>query len=121
MSKIYGFKYEFKYNFSSDNVNILIILEVHKNKYYLKCYDFGDVYCVDITDQIDEFCNKLKNIKIEKWNNRYFSFWCHCVPETCWSLSIDMSDTNVRCSGMSAYPQNWDKFKEIMNSIGVKI
>ena len=66
MSNLYGFKYSV--SLSEDNYLSYIILSVNNRKSCIEKYQFGIKYHYDISDKIDDFCNEISGLGIEKWN-----------------------------------------------------
>ena len=120
MSEIYGF--EFKYtDFTTRTYNRYIILEKRNNTCCLQCFENGSVYLVDISNKVDELCDRFIKMDINSWNMKSFDGQIEFFPVFDWSLYIEADDIFVSCNGMHNYPPNWEIFKSIMDEIGVSV
>ena len=78
--QLYGFRFSY-FDFHFSAITNFIILEIQNNRFYLQCYHGSDTYTIDITDQIDTFCESMTNINLNDWNGINFDFPWNFSPD----------------------------------------
>ena len=119
MSKIFGFNYWLRYGF--DKYSEYIILSKVNQQYWINFASENNINKVEITEKIDEICNRFEKMSIQEWNMRYFDAPMEFFPNFEWRLNIHTDTVNVLCGGLDNYPHNWKMFIDILNFMGVNL
>lgn len=118
MANIFKFKYEF-YDGYSNKSNKYIILQTNKKETSVLTYNYGKKQCINITDKVDKFCNDISKSEFLGWHNKNFQSNIDFFPFTHWLLRIKTNSAIIYCKGRNMFPNNWNEFIEILNSIGI--
>ena len=117
--QLYGFRFSY-FDFHFSAITNFIMLEIQNNRFHLQCYHGSDIYTVDITDQIDTFCESITNINLNDWNGINFDFPMELFPGFYWNLEIETDTISLLCKGLHNFPPNWNDFKTILHTLGIK-
>lgn len=120
MSAIYEFRYEY-YDGASDKPKKYVILESSPDGNSMLIYNDGQKYCANITDKVDEFCNRIYKSSFSSWHNKKYVSDIDFFPNMNWLLRIRTDSVLLYCEGENEFPNNWNDFVQILNDIGVYI
>lgn len=118
MANIFEFKYEF-YDGYSNKSNKYIILQTNKKETSMLTYNYAKKQCINITDKVDKFCNDISKSEFLGWHNKNFQSNIDFFPSTHWLLRIKTNSAIIYCKGRNMFPNNWNEFIEILNSIEI--
>lgn len=115
-----GFKFEFEIlpDVNGNNEK-LIILKIKNNEYYLEYKKGKKISKIEITQNIDTFCQGLQKMNIYEWNQKCFDEPWDWYPGYYWKLSIAIDDVSIECSGKDNLPENWSTFRKLLCEIGL--
>lgn len=97
----------------------LILLRIKKDRYYLEYKKGNNFKEIDITKNINGFCQGLKDMNIAEWNFQCFNEPWSRFLHFYWDLSITTDDVNIVCKGMDNFPENWSAFRKLLCQLGI--
>lgn len=88
-------------------------------EFCLECMKGDEIYEIDVTKNVDGFCQSLQEIHIDKWNCRHFEGFVSLFPDFSWNLSVTTSEIHVACDGRDIFPPNWSEFCDLLHRLGL--
>lgn len=119
MAKLHGFRY--KYVGAIDEQYIMLEKSVSGElRLLVRDRNKGDSI-IQITDKVNDLCNKLCAMSINDWNGKEFKIYMEFFPSYDWELTIEADGINVSCKGSDCRPADWECLIKIMEDIGCVI
>lgn len=97
----------------------ILLLHVKNEEYCSECMKGDEIYEIDVTKNVDGFCQSLQEMHIDKWNCRHFESFVSLFPGFSWNLSVTTSEIHVACGGRDIFPPNWSEFCDLLHRLGL--
>lgn len=97
----------------------ILLLHVKNEEYCLECMKGDEIYEIDVTKNVDVFCQGLQEMNINEWNCRHFESLVSIFPGFSWNLSVTTSEIHVACDGRDVFPPEWSEFCDLLHRLGL--
>lgn len=97
----------------------ILLLHVKNEEFCLECMKGDEIYEIDVTKNVNVFCQGLQEMNIDEWNCRHFESLASLFPGFSWNLSITTSEIHVACDGRDIFPPNWSEFCDLLHRLGL--
>ena len=115
-----GLKFEYNVDTLEFDACRLILLKVKENQYFLNVKKGKEVSRIEITKKVDEFCQRLQAMNIEKWDRKIFDWPMEYFIGYHWKLEVTGDGINAVCRGSDNLPNDWGAFRNALNFLGIK-